>query len=355
MQKSIKASSYALLAALLFGASTPAAKVILNEIPPQLLAGILYLGSGLGLACLFIGRTIVLKASQREASIKGNELPWLIGAIVTGGIIAPVLLMVGLSITPASSASLILNLEGVFTALLAWFIFKENFDRRIVLGMILILLGGGILSWQGQAFLGHYSGGFLIAAACFLWAIDNNLTRKISAADPLQIAMFKGLAAGFVNVTLFSMITPIKISFPSFAIGCLIGFFGYGLSLTLFIMSLRKLGTARTTAYFSTAPFIGAILSIIFLHDHLTNGFWVAGICMVIGVWLHLTERHEHMHTHEVMTHEHMHVHDEHHQHDHDPSIPPGEPHSHVHTHEPITHSHPHYPDIHHRHTHDDE
>src|ERR1700722_13998076 len=164
LQKSIKASSYALLAALLFGVSTPAIKVILNDVQPQLLAGVLYLGSGLGLACLVVWRKMTLKASQREASVKASELPWLAGAIISGGVLAPILLMFGLSITPASSASLILNLESVFTALLAWFVFKENFDRRIVLGIIFIALGGVILSWHGQTIGGHFSGGVLVAA-----------------------------------------------------------------------------------------------------------------------------------------------------------------------------------------------
>jgi len=271
---------------------------------------------------------------------------------VAGGMVGPLLLMWGLSQTPASSASLLLNLEGVFTALLAWFVFKENFDVRIAWGMGLIAAGGVCLSWMGRPESGLPWGALAIVGACLAWAVDNNLTRKVSADDPAQIAMLKGLAAGSVN-TAIGLLLGAKLpdGVVLLKVG-LIGFFGYGISLTCFVLALRHIGTARTGAYFSTAPFAGAGVSVVFLGDALSVGFVLAAILMAFGVWLHLTEHHEHLHHHEPMEHEHLHTHDEHHQHAHAPSDPPGEPHSHPHRHEALTHSHPHYPDMHHRHEH---
>jgi drug/metabolite transporter (DMT)-like permease len=338
----------ALAAACLFGASAPLSKLLLAEVQPVLMAGLLYLGSGVGL-----GAWLILRRHDRhEARLGRNDWPWLAAAVVAGGVVGPVLLMIGLAITSASSASLLLNLEGVFTALLAWFVFRENFDRRILLGMAAIVAGGVLLSWSGRPALGVPWGSLAIAGACLCWAIDNNLTRKVSAADPMQIAAIKGLAAGAVNVTLaFSLGAALPPARAVFAAG-LLGIFSYGVSLVLFVVALRHVGAARTGAYFSTAPFVGAALSLAVLREELSGLFWVAAVLMALGVWLHLTERHEHVHTHEAMEHEHLHYHDEHHQHAHSPSDPPGEPHTHWHRHEPLTHSHPHFPDIHHRHRH---
>jgi len=342
----------AILAAVLFGASTPFSKLLLGQINPLLLAGLLYLGSGTGLA-LWIGfQRLILKAKNQEARLQLKDLPWLLAAILAGGVIAPVLLMQGLAVTPASSASLLLNLEGVLTALLAWFVFKENFDQRIMLGMTAILLGGVLLSWQSRPELGVPWGAIGIVGACFGWAIDNNLTRKVSAADPAQVATLKGLVAGTTNVLLAFSIGARLPSIPGLTAAALLGFLSYGVSLTCFVLALRHIGTARTGAYFSTAPFIGAILSLALLHEHASLLFWIAGGLMIFGVWLHLTEHHAHLHQHEPFVHEHLHWHDEHHQHAHTPTDPPGEPHSHVHRHEELVHSHPHYPDLHHRHKH---
>jgi drug/metabolite transporter (DMT)-like permease len=260
--------------------------------------------------------------------------------------------MWGLVQSPASSASLLLNLEGVFTALLAWFVFKENFDARIAWGMALIATGGACLSWIGRPERGLPWGALAIVGACLAWAVDNNLTRKVSAGDPVQIAMLKGLVAGSVNSAIGLLLgAKLPDGVVLLKVG-LIGFFGYGISLTFFVLALRHIGTARTGAYFSTAPFVGATVAVLLLGDALTVGLVLAAILMALGVWLHLTERHEHLHHHEPMEHEHLHTHDEHHQHAHSPSDPPGEPHSHSHRHEELTHSHPHYPDIHHRHGH---
>ena len=263
--------------------------------------------------------------------------------------------MIGLTRTPASGASLLLNLEGVFTALLAWFVFHENVDRRIALGMLAIVAGGVVLTWEGRAAWGGAVGPLTIALTCLCWAADNNLTQKVSGGDPIQVAMLKGLVAGAVNTSI-ALARGAHIPNPLTLFATLsLGLLSYGVSLVLFVLALRHLGTARTGAYFSTAPFIGAVLSLAIFHENPTRGFVSAAILMGVGVWLHLSERHEHLHHHEAMEHEHAHVHDEHHQHDHDPSDPPvtdPQPHAHRHRHAPLTHSHPHYPDIHHRHPH---
>ena len=273
-----------------------------------------------------------------------------------GGIVAPVLLMTGLARTPASAASLLLNLEGVFTALLAWFVFHENFDRRIALGMAAILAGGLVLSWEGRLAWGGASGALLVAGACLCWGIDNNLTQRVSAGDPVQVAMLKGLVAGGVNT---AIALALGAHFPSAvrtSVAMLLGFFSYGVSLVLFVLALRQLGTARTGAYFSTAPFVGAAVSLVLFHERPTIALVSAMALMALGVWLHVSERHEHAHTHEAMDHAHAHVHDAHHQHTHapgDPAMSDPEPHVHQHHHEPMEHAHAHYPDIHHRHGHE--
>lgn len=343
---------FALLAAVLFGLSTPLAKQVSSAVEPVLLAGLLYLGSGLGLGVFALIRSVGGQNARREATLKRADLPWLAAAILAGGMIGPLLLMWGLAQTPASSASLLLNLEGVFTALLAWFVCKENFDARIAMGMGLIAAGGVCLSWTGRPASGVPWGAFAIIGACAAWAADNNLTRKVSAGDPVQIAMLKGLFAGCVNTALGMMLGAKLPDAGVLARVGVIGFLGYGMSLTLFVLALRHIGAARTGAYFSTAPFVGAAVAIAFLGDALSAGFCVAALLMGVGVWLHLTERHEHLHRHEPMEHEHLHVHDEHHQHAHSPDDPPGEPHSHRHRHAELVHSHPHYPDLHHRHEH---
>lgn len=343
---------YALLAALLFGASTPLAKSLLPQVAPMLMAGLLYLGSGIGLAAFSLIRSRTERLRSQEAPLQPADWPWLAGAIAAGGIVAPLLLMWGLATTPASSAALLLNLEGVLTAVLAWFVFKENFDKRIALGMALIAAGGLCLSWTGRPETGVPWSALAIVGACLAWAIDNNLTRKVSTGDPVQIAMLKGLVAGGVNTGL-ALALDAKLPAASLLLATgVVGFLGYGVSLTLFVLALRHIGTARTGAYFSIAPFVGVVISILFLGDALTMGFIAATVLMALGVWLHLTERHGHEHRHEPMEHEHLHTHDEHHQHTHAPNDPPGEPHTHQHQHKQIVHTHPHYPDIHHRHKH---
>lgn len=340
---------HALAAAALFGASTPFAKLLIGGISPVLLAGLLYLGSGLGLVCARLLRDRGWRASGLSAS----EWPWLMGSIAAGGVAAPVALMAGLARTDAASASLLLNLEAVLTALIAWLVFRENADRRIVAGMLAIVAGGAVLSWPAAGATAQASAGpLLVAAACLGWAVDNNLTRKVSAADALFIAGSKGLIAGMMNTVLALSLGATLPAATTLAAAMAVGVLGYGVSLVLFVLALRDLGTARTGAYFSTAPFMGAALAIVLFGEAIGPAFWLAAILMAVGVWLHLTERHEHRHAHAAMAHRHPHVHDEHHQHVHDFPWDGSEPHDHRHEHAPLVHAHPHFPDIHHRHPH---
>ncbi|MDA8257596.1 MAG: DMT family transporter [Betaproteobacteria bacterium] len=335
----------ALVAALLFGAGTPLAKLLLHDVGPWLLAGLLYLGSGLGL--LFYR---CLRHAPRVRLARG-EAPWLAGAILVGGVLAPVLLMLGLAAMPASGASLLLNAEGMFTALLAWFAFRENVDRRIALGMAAIVAGALVLSWPGEV---RFAGGWptlMVLGACLAWAIDNNLTRKLALTDATWLASVKGLAAGTVNLVLAFRLGASLPPLLSLAAAMALGFLAYGVSLALFVVGLRHLGTARTGAYFSVAPFFGAALAVA-LGEAVTLPLVTAGALMAVGVWLHLTERHEHAHEHPALSHEHLHAHDEHHRHGHDFAWDGTEPHVHSHTHAPLRHEHAHFPDSHHRHPH---
>ena len=335
----------ALGAALLFGAGTPLAKWLLHDVSPWMLAGLLYLGSGLGLTLYR-----VLNHSP-AVLLPRNEIAWFAGAILAGGIIGPVLLMAGLNGMPASGASLLLNAEGVFTALLAWFAFKENFDRRIALGMGAIILGAIVLSWSGEArFIGLWPI-LAVLGACFAWGIDNNLTRKISLTDATWIASVKGLVSGAVNLILAFSVGATLPELPELFGAMIVGLLAYGVSLALFVVGLRHLGTARTGAYFSIAPFFGAMLALL-MGEPVTIPLLIAGALMALGTWLHLTERHEHQHAHTEIEHDHEHIHDEHHQHEHNTVIDLGAKHSHLHRHKSLTHTHLHYPDTHHQHTH---
>lgn len=338
----------ALCAALLFGASMPAAKLLLGDVSPWLAAGLLYLGSGLGLS--------VVVAWRREIRSRLSRQEWtpLAGAIALGGVVGPLLLMMGLRQMDASAASLLLNAEVALTALVAWFVFRENFDRRIVLGMAALVAGAVLLTWGGEARM-DLAPAAAILGACACWALDNNLTRKVAHADAVEIAALKGLVAGVVNTSLAFAISGNagSVAWPlaatALSVG-LVGFLGYGVSLALFVVALRELGTARASAYFAVAPFAGALLSIAALGEPMTARLGIAGLLMAAGVALHLSERHDHAHEHEPLEHDHEHEHDEHHQHAHD-EVPSGR-HAHPHRHERLTHRHHHVPDIHHRHDH---
>jgi drug/metabolite transporter (DMT)-like permease len=339
----------ALVAALLFGASTPFAKLLVGDVPPILLAGLLYLGSALGLWLI----RLAWDRGLAPPKLSAREWRWFLGAIASGGVLGPILLMYGLMQTSAANASLLLNLEAVFTALLAWIVFGENADRRVVLGMALIIAGGAILAWSPGAIVpGAARGGVAIAGAGLCWGLDNNLTRKVAAADATFIAATKGLVAGITNCALAIALGAYLPRLPLIAAAMTLGLLGYGLSLVLFVVALRGLGSARTSAYFSIAPFLGAAVAVIAFHEPASGAFWLSALLMAAGVWLHLIERHDHEHSHEALTHSHPHVHDAHHQHEHDFAWDGTEPHSHPHVHQPIRHRHRHYPDLHHRHDH---
>ena len=339
----------ALGSAFLFGASTPFAKLLLGTIDPWMAAGLLYLSAGVGLGVYTLTRR-AFAAPVQEAPLNRSDLPWMLAVILSGGVLGPVMLMAGLARTPAATASLLLNLEGLASMGIAWIVFRENVDKRLLLGAFCILAGAAILSWQGNATLD--TGALLIAAACLCWGIDNNLTRRLSSADPVQIAMLKGLCAGSVNIALAFANGAAPPTPGIIALAFCVGLLGYGVSIVMFVLGLRHLGAARTGAYFSVAPFIGVLVALPLLGESVSIRLAIAGTLMGLGLWLHLSERHEHEHEHLAMEHEHPHTHEAHHQHPHSPIDPPGEPHMHRHRHARLVHSHPHYPDLHHRHAH---
>jgi drug/metabolite transporter (DMT)-like permease len=343
---------YALVSAALFGVSTPAAKALVGSVHPAVLAGLLYCGAGAGVAV--IRRALPWIGSRApEVALTRSDFPWIAGAIGSGGVVGPLLLMFGLTRTDAATASLLLTLEAAVTALMSWFIFHENYDRRIAAGMVSLIAGAVILSWSGVPTIDNMLGPLAIVGACIAWGLDNNLTRKVSLADPLQIVELKGLIAGPFNLVLGLLLGAAAPRISTALIAGVVGFLGYGISLALFVLALRGLGTARTGAYFSTAPFIGSAAAIIAFGDAVSAQLVIAGVLMAMGVWLHMTEHHEHEHIHGAMAHAHPHVHDEHHRHAHCAVDPPGEPHTHFHEHKPMQHVHAHVPDMHHTHHHD--
>lgn len=334
----------ALVSALLFGAAAPALKPITGSVPPVLLAGLLYLGSFLGL----LGARLFRPAD--EARLRPKDLPALAGAIVAGGMLAPVLLVWGLSGLAASAASLLLASEAVLTMLLAAAFFREAVAPRVWIAALLILSATGILAWAPDLALPVSLHALAVLAACLLWALDNNLTARIALADPYAIAMWKGLAAGGVNTLLGLAIAPSAPAL-SWAAALAVGAMGYGASLVLYVLAQRHLGAARTAAHFGTAPFFGAALAVALLGEPLTVVLAAGFALTAAATWLTLSEQHRHEHTHDAMEHDHRHVHDEHHQHAHRGDEGP-EPHAHPHRHAPLRHSHAHFPDLHHRHRH---
>ena len=340
----------AILSAALFGATTPLAKYFLRDAGPLLIAGLLYLGSGIGLTVM----RLIQDRRWGPSGLRRADYPWLAGATISGGMLAPALLMLGLARSDAATASLLLNMEAVFSALLAWLLFHEATSRRVVLGFFAIFAGCALLSWPSRLVLGGAPlGPLCVLAACLCWGLDNNLTRNISAADSRVIAAIKGLCAGATNTVLALSMGAVLPAAPQLAGALALGFLGYGVSLVLFIVSLRQLGTARTGAYFAMSPFIGTVLAVVLYRDPITGAFYLASALMAVGVWLHVTEHHVHEHEHGPMTHTHEHAHDAHHQHEHDPHLDPAEPHTHAHSHGFLRHSHAHFPDIHHGHRHD--
>ncbi len=374
----------ALAAAALFGASTPLAKLLLDDVSPAMLAGLLYLGSGLG---LFIA-SLVRHAWRSTQSGDGTAAPgvpadqalfagsqarpaqyaWLGAAILFGGVAAPLALMWGLARTSAAGASLLLNAESVLTTLLAAAFFAERVGGRVWLATAVMLAAGialasgeGGFDWSGTS----SAGALAVVAACFFWALDNNCTRRVAHGNALQIAMLKGLVAGAVNLAIaFALGTTQTMGpadgaaslWPAFnaaLMALVLGAFAYGASLVLYVRALRHLGSARTGAHFATAPFVGAAVALA-LGESPGAAFWAALVLMFIAVWLLLTERHMHRHSHARMEHAHEHVHDAHHRHWHEPGegAQNDQPHTHQHVHEALTHLHPHVPDLHHTHRH---
>jgi drug/metabolite transporter (DMT)-like permease len=341
--------AYVLLSAFLFGISTPLLKILVGDITPILLASFLYLGIALGMSLLgmfFKSRNAPLFG---EASIRMNDLPWLLLALVAGGIIAPILQMFSLTVTPAATASLLLNFEGVATILIACAVFRESIGRRIWIALGIITIAIIVLSWNPGAVFGFSIGAFGILLACTFWGIDNNVTRNISGKDPVAIAAIKGFGAGSVALVLAFLAQEPIPAVSLIVVAMILGFLCYGMSMVLFIRALRYLGAARTGAYFSFAPFIGAVLSFLIFWEYPDLQFVIAFGLMLMGIFILATERHVHLHHHISFEHEHVHHHpDEHHLHNHEGEFMAD--HSHPHVHEPLDHEHPHTPDIHHRH-----
>ncbi|HVO78342.1 MAG TPA: EamA family transporter [Methanomassiliicoccales archaeon] len=341
---------YVALSAALFGISPPIAKVLVGETPPVALAGLLYIGAFLGLFMFTIGTRALLHRKNQEASLMRHDAPWLAGAIITGGILAPISLMMGLALTSGFAASLLVNLEGVMTAVIAVIAFREFAGPRLWLAMSLMTIAGVFLSWNPNQGTINPLGPLLIVFAMFCWGVDNNLTRQISSKDPVMIAEVKGLIAGSTSLAIAVLLGSTITVDASILFALLLGALSYGVSLVLFVKALDGLGSSRTAAFFSFGPFVGAVVSVLFLGDAMTGLIVLAAALMFFGVLLVATERHAHSHRHEAVTHTHEHERDLHHEHEH----PDGKdgPHVHEHVHPPIVHSHVHWPDREHRHEH---
>jgi drug/metabolite transporter (DMT)-like permease len=339
----------ALLSAALFGISPVFAKQLVGEISPLLLAGLLYLGSGLALT----GRMAV--AGERPIfqllALKRASVLKLLGAVAAGGILAPLFLVYALKFATAFDVSLLLNLEPVATTLIAYLIFHEHVSGTVWFGKLLLLAGAAVLVFATGTATSISYGGLFVLAACVFWGIDNNLTRDVEDLSPTVLAGVKGLVAGSFNSILAVILSLATIGPRPLAASLLLGALSYGVSLVLFVKALRALGAARTSTYFATGPFWGTLLSVLFLGENPSGPHWVAAWLMGLGILTLYRENHVHEHVHEEMTHSHRHRHDEHHQHSHEGTEGP-EPHVHAHTHRRLVHSHWHLPDIHHRHTH---
>lgn len=339
-------------AAVLFGASAPLAKLMLDSVDPVMLAGLFYLGSGIGMALAKVAQGAIGGAAT-EAPLRRPDFPWLLGALAVGGVAAPIILMLGLGTTPASTAALLLNFEAVGTVIIARVMFREAVGRGVWLALAFVTTGSIVLSVNSGDAWGLSLGAVAIMAACLLWGLDNNLTRNISARDPISIVAIKGLGAGLFSIAFAIMLGR---DFPTIAtvlLALITGFVCYGLSIALYIRALRGLGAARTGAIFGTAPFAGAVLGFVIFHDQVTVWLAIALPLLVLGAVLLFREAHSHTHVHTAEVHEHRHIHDDGH-HGHEHGQPDVGTHSHLHKHEAIEHSHPHAPDIHHRHGHDE-
>jgi drug/metabolite transporter (DMT)-like permease len=343
----------ALASALLFGAGTPLAKLLLADVSPFMLAGLLYAGSGVGLG--------LYRLARRAPRVRPRGREWLplAGAILSGGVVAPVLLFAGLTHLPASGASLLLNAESVFTALVAWWVFRENRGPRVVLGFAAIVAGAAVLAASSGVEVGDAWPSVAVLAACLLWGVDNNLTRAVSRLDAVWLAALKGSVAGGVNLSLAFALGSRLPGIAQVVASMALGLAAYGVSLVMFIVALRKVGTARAGAYFAVAPFFGALVAVA-LGDAVTVPLTLAGLLMVAGVWLHVTERHDHLHWHPPTAPYEAHTHDEFDerrdeaQGDARSDVADGaDEHRHAAAHAALSHRHGHFPDSAHRHAHE--
>lgn len=349
--KSLYPKLQALLAAVLFGISAPLSKLLLNDIEPVLLAALLYLGCGFGLLVSGAVQKRIGRNKDNEAPLAGKDLPWLAGATLAGGVAAPIILMISLKNTPAATASLLLNFEAAATSIIAVIAFKEALGRRIWMAVALVTIASILLTWESGGNWGISIGAAGVMLACFFWGMDNNFTRNISAKNPLSIVTVKGIVAGSVSLVIALFAGNHIPSLESMLAALVLGYFSYGTSILLFILAMRSLGAARASAFFGSAPFVGAIVSILLFLEWPGMQFIISVPIMIAGTFLILKEEHSHTHLHGKAEHEHRHSHDDnHHMHTH-----PGDKvkeHSHLHVHEEMEHSHFHTPDVFHRHVH---
>ncbi|MDF2820487.1 MAG: conserved rane protein of unknown function [Clostridiales bacterium] len=339
----------AILAATLYGISAPISKLLLIKIPPTLMAALLYLGAGIGMLTVNIIK-VLSKKRRIEAKMTKNELPYIVSMIILD-IGAPIFLMLGLSKTISANASLLNNFEIVATSLVALFVFKEAIGKRMWIAISLITLSSIVLSVKDFSSFSFSIGSIYVIIACLCWGFENNCTRMLSLKDPLQIVVVKGLGSGIGSLIISIMLKEYSNNILYIFFALLLGFVAYGLSIFFYIKAQRVLGAARTSTYYATAPFIGVLISWIWLHESITASFLIALAIMIIGAYFAVTENHKHIHIHAEDSHEHKHSHDDdHHNHIHIPEVE-GE-HSHEHIHDAIEHKHTHTPDLHHRHTH---
>lgn len=340
---------YAVAAALLFGSSVPFSKMLLRDISPLLMASLLYFGAGAGMALIGF-RSVIRSNGEKEASLGKKQLPYILGMIMLD-IAAPILMMFGLTLTTAETASLLVNFEVAATAFIAMIFFRESIGGRLAVSILLITLASIFLSFSDISTLSFSGGAAMVLLACVCWGLENNCTRMLSLQNPVQIVVIKGLCVGLTTLILAFASGQCSAPPHLIPVALMVGLLGYGLSIFFYVLAQRELGAARTGAYYAAAPFIGAILSFVILKDPLTVSFAAAFAVMLAGVWLAISEKHRHAHLHEALEHEHRHRHsDEHHGHHHDGSIE--QEHSHRHTHAEMKHNHAHTPDLHHLHRH---
>jgi drug/metabolite transporter (DMT)-like permease len=339
----------ALLAAALFGASTPASKVLLERLSPLQLAGLLYLGAALAMAPVVVVQRRTAPAPRLD---RANRLR-LGGAVFFGGIAGPLLLLVGLRLSLAASVSLLLNLEMVATAVLGLIFFGEHLGRAGWVGVAGVVIASALLGGEG-GWPGILSA-LLVAGACICWGIDNHLTALIDGITPSHSTFWKGSVAGATNLAIGLLVAPWEGSVPILLGALLVGGLSYGASISLYIGSAQQIGATRAQMAFATAPFLGALLSFGLLGERFEPVHGVAGVLLLGAVALLFLDLHEHHHEHAPTEHIHSHRHDDgHHLHEH-PDLSAGARHSHWHRHERLVHSHPHWPDLHHRHPHQGE